>query len=144
MHQNSSIQNFFYYLLSEGGSGNNEGILYSVDGIGLAAARLIAFETNTNFVTSTTDYKGVRQAWIDAANSLYPTDPSIAASVKAAWDAVGVTADPVVSLVTSAESFEDDTNLPIGWDTIVMTGGTMSGEVVIGNPWSVTTDTGAL
>lgn len=135
MHQNSSIQNFFYYLLTEGGSGNNEGILYSVDGIGIENARRIAFETNTHFVTSTTDYKGVRQAWIDAANSLHPTDPSFANSVKAAWNAVGVVADPILTLATTDESFENSTSLPVGWNTSV------SGS---GAPWGVTTTTGAL
>ncbi|MDD5197505.1 MAG: M4 family metallopeptidase [Candidatus Gracilibacteria bacterium] len=136
VHYNSSIQNFFYYLLAEGGSGNNEGILYSVDGIGITEASRIAFETNTHFVTSTTDYKGVRQAWIDAANSLHPTDSSFAASVKVAWDAVGVVSDPIVSLATSTESFEDDTNLPVGYTSSLLVG--------TGNIWSVTTTTGAM
>ena len=132
VHQNSSIQNFFYYLLSEGGSGNNDGILYSLDGIGIQNARRVAFETNTHFVTSTTDYKGVRQAWIDAANSI---NPSYVASVKAAWDAVGVVSDPTIALATSDESFENNTSLPAGYTTSLLAGS--------GNLWSVTTATGA-
>lgn len=136
VHYNNSVQNLFYYLLAEGGSGNNDGILYSVDGIGIEAARAIAFETNTHFVTSTTDYKGVRQAWIDAANSLHPTDISFANSVKAAWDAVGVISDPIIPLATSTESFEDSTNLPTGYSSSLVTG--------TGDAWSVTTTTGAL
>lgn len=130
VHYNSSVQNFFYYLLSEGGSGNNDGILYSVDGIGIENARRIAYETNTHFVTSTTDYKGVRQAWIDAANSI---NPGFVPSVKAAWDAVGVVSDPIFA--TSDESFENSTGFPTGWNTDI------SGS---GAPWEVTTATGAL
>ena len=133
VHQNNSVQNFFYYLLSEGGSGNNEGILYSVTGIGIQNARRIAFETNTHFVTSTTDYKGVRQAWIDAANSI---DPNYVPAVKAAWDAVGVVSNPLISLATADESFETSTLLPVGYTTSLLYG--------TGTPWSVTTTTGAL
>lgn len=133
VHQNNSVQNFFYYLLSEGGSGNNEGILYSVTGIGIQNARRVAFETNTHFITSTTDYKGVRQAWIDAANSI---NPSYVPVVKAAWDAVGVVNNPIISLATADESFETNTLLPIGYTTSLLYG--------TGTPWSVTTMTGAL
>lgn len=133
VHQNNSVQNFFYYLLSEGGSGNNEGILYSLAGIGIGNARRVAFETNTHFVTSTSDYKAVRQAWIDAANSI---NPSYVPVVKAAWDAVGVIGDPIVTLATASESFENSTNLPVGYTTSLIAGS--------GNPWTVTTTTGAL
>lgn len=135
VHYNSSVQNFFYYLLSDGGSGNNDGILYSVNGIGIAEAWRIAFEANTHFVTSMTDYKMARQAWIDAANSLHPTDPSFANSVKAAWDSVGVSGNPLVNISTPDESFETSTSLPNGYATSVLFGS--------GSPWTVTTATGA-
>ncbi len=56
--------------------------------------------------------------------------------MKVAWDAVGVVSDPIVSLATSTESFEDDTNLPVGYTSSLLVG--------TGNIWSVTTTTGAM
>ncbi len=86
-------------------------------------------------MTSTTDYASVRQAWIDAANSLHPTDVSFANAVKAAWDAVGVAGNPLVSLATADESFESNLSLPSGYTTSLLAG--------TGVLWSVTTATGA-
>ncbi len=130
IHQNSGVQNYFYYLLSEGGTGNNDGLLYSVDGIGLTNARRIAYEANTNFMPSTATYADSRQAWIDAANSI---NPAFVPSVIAAWDAVGVYGTSITPVLTSDESFETSTALPLNWSTS-STGATA---------WSVVTNTGS-
>ena len=70
VHSNSGVQNFFYYLLCEGGSGNNDGIPYNLTGISVNNARQIAYRALTVYCTSTTDYKAVRAAWISAAEDL--------------------------------------------------------------------------
>ncbi len=130
VHQNSGVQNFFYYLLAEGGKGVNDGLLYSVDGIGLQNAARIAYEANTNFVTSEATYQTARQAWIDAANAV---NPAYAASVANAWDAVGVNEEIAYpAFVTSDESFENDVSIPAGWTT--------SGSGI----WTLTSSTGAI
>lgn len=99
VHQNSGPQNFFYYLLSDGGSGTNDGLSYNVTGIGIANARLVAYRALTVYCTATTDYKGARDAWVSAANDLNPT---WVPSVKAAWNAVGVLgSSPVITSATS-------------------------------------------
>jgi Zn-dependent metalloprotease len=99
VHQNSGPQNFFYYLLSDGGSGTNDGLSYSVTGIGITNARLVAYRALTVYCTTTTDYKGARDAWVSAANDL---NPSWVPSVKAAWNAVGVAGtSPVITSATS-------------------------------------------
>jgi len=99
VHQNSGPQNFFYYLLSDGGSGTNDGLSYSVTGIGIANARLVAYRALTIYCTTTTDYKGARDAWVSAANDL---NAAWAPSVKAAWNAVGVAGtSPVITSATS-------------------------------------------
>ena len=87
VHRNSGVQNFFFYLLCEGGSGNNDGISYSVNGIGIANAERVAYRALTVYCTPNTDYQGVRAAWISAALDLNST---WAASVSTAWSAVGV------------------------------------------------------
>lgn len=89
VHQNSGVQNFFYYLLSEGGSGTNDGLVYDVSGIGITNAEQIAFRTLTLYCTEDTDYRDVRLAWQSAALDLNDEWASV---VAAAWEAVGVTA----------------------------------------------------
>ena len=99
VHQNSGVQNYFYYLLCDGGSGTNDGLSYSVTGIGITNARLVAYRALTVYCTTTTDYKGARDAWVSAANDL---NSAWVPSVKAAWNAVGVAGtSPVITSATS-------------------------------------------
>ena len=87
VHVNSGVQNFFFYLLSEGGSGNNDGIVYSVTGIGVTNAEGLASRALTVYCTPNTDYQAVRSAWMSAAMDL---NTNWVGSVGAAWSAVGV------------------------------------------------------
>jgi len=91
VHFNSGVQNFFFYLLCEGGSGNNDGITYNVSGINITNAEHVAYRALTVYSTSTTDYRDVRDAWISAAADL---NPAWVSSVESAWDAVGVKDTP--------------------------------------------------
>jgi len=106
VHQNSGVQNFFYYLLCEGGSGTNDGISYQVNGITIANARQIAYRALTVYCSQNTGYKEVRNAWISAAQDL---NASWVASVEAAWDAVGV----VVGRITSSLTVSGVVNHPM-------------------------------
>jgi len=109
VHYNNGVQNFLFYLLSEGGSGTNDGMPYSVTGIGVDNARLVAYRTNSNYLISSSTHAGARGAWVSAATDL---NPAWVSSVQAAWDAVGIIdlPNPV------SESFEG-ASLPAGWTT---------------------------
>jgi len=86
VHTNSGVQNFAFYLLSEGGQGVNEGHPYNIAGLGVKAAGEIALRANMFYLTPTARYIDSRNAWISAAGDLgYPK-----ATVAAVWDAVGV------------------------------------------------------
>jgi Zn-dependent metalloprotease len=87
VHKNSGVQNFFFYLLCEGGSGTNDGIAYSVTGIGIANAEQVAYRALTAYCTPGTDYKAARIAWLSAAEDL---NHAWVDSVSAAWNACGV------------------------------------------------------
>lgn len=92
MHQNDGVQNFFFYLLCEGGSGVNDGISYFVPGIGIPAGGKLAYLTLTQYMTPDTDYPMARDYWMAAAQE---TDAagittSAVSSVMMAWAAVGV------------------------------------------------------
>ncbi len=89
VHYNSGVQNCFFYLLCEGGAASNDGLAYSVTGLGIANAEQIAYRALTIYCNANTDYASARVAWISAAQDL---NSSWVSSVQAAWAAVGVSA----------------------------------------------------
>lgn len=104
VHINSTVQSHFFYLLCEGGSGTNDGIAYTVRGIGspvqgeVPVAAELAYETLTQYVGPYTDYAGAREAWLAAALDFDEngwTDNAIL-SVIQAWGAVGVGSSDLV------------------------------------------------
>ncbi|WP_271855115.1 M4 family metallopeptidase [Patiriisocius marinus] len=90
VHTNSGVQNHFFYLLTEGGAGNNEGNTYDINGIGMDNASKLAYKVLTDLVSSNTDYYDVRNLWLSAASSLFPSNSSIYNSVRDAWCACGI------------------------------------------------------
>lgn len=91
VHTNSGVQNRWFYLLSEGGSGTNDfGYAYSVTGITRFKARLIAYRALTLYLNASSQYIDARRATLQAAFDLYGgCSPEIIA-VGDAWHAVGV------------------------------------------------------
>ena len=91
VHTNSGVQNHWFYLLSQGGSGTNDnGDAYSVGSIGRFAARDIAYRGLSVYLTSSDQYIDAREASIRAANDLYGSCSNQAIQTGAAWYAVGV------------------------------------------------------
>lgn len=87
VHQNSGVQNFFFYLLSQGGSGSNDGISYNVTGIGVGNAERVAYRALTAYCGVNTDHTAARGCWVSAAQDL---NAAWVSSVEAAWAAVGI------------------------------------------------------
>lgn len=110
VHYNSSVQNFFFYLLTEGGSGNNDGINYQLTGLGLANTEKIAYRALTVYATPYDGYNEIASAWISAAKDL---NPSWVGAVRAAWAAVGIA--PPSQPSTKLYSYALDTSP--GWST---------------------------
>lgn len=98
VHINSGVQNYWFYLLSEGGSGVNEnGYAYIVDGIGLEKAEQIAYRNLTQYITASTtsNFMDSRMGSLMAAEDLYGSGSPEVIAVGKAWAAVGVgTFDP--------------------------------------------------
>jgi len=90
IHINSGVQNFFFYLLCEGGTGNNDGIDYDLSGLGIENAQHIAYRAMTVYCAPNSNYEEVRDSWIWAAEDL---NPAWVPAVNAAWNAVGVYGD---------------------------------------------------
>jgi Zn-dependent metalloprotease len=91
VHINSGVQNFWFYLLSVGGTGvNDNGDPYSVTGIGIDDAAEIAYRNLTVYLTPTSKYGNARAGSINAAADLFGLGSLQYLSVIDAWDAVGV------------------------------------------------------
>lgn len=91
VHTNSGVQNHWFYLLSEGGSGTNDkGESYNVTGINRFEARLIAYRALTEYLTSSSQYIDARKASLEAAWDIYGQCSQEIISVGDAWHAVGV------------------------------------------------------
>ena len=72
VHTNSGVQNYWFYLLSAGGSGVNDfGEDFSVSGIGITSARYIAYRNLTVYLTSSSQYIDARQGALRSARDLY-------------------------------------------------------------------------
>nr|WP_321406636.1 M4 family metallopeptidase [uncultured Carboxylicivirga sp.] len=91
VHYNSSVQNYWFYLLCEGGDGTNDlGQQYIVHSIGMEAAEAIAYRTLTVYLTPYSGYYSARYYSILAATDLYGACSNEVIEVTNAWHAVGV------------------------------------------------------
>jgi hypothetical protein len=100
VHTNSGVQNHWFYLLTEGGSGeNDDGVAYQVAGIGLDDAAAVAYRNLTHYLLPDSRYIDAATYSIHAAEDLFGEDSQQSLSVRAAWEAVGIYMDP--HLITS-------------------------------------------
>ncbi|MCB0588565.1 MAG: M4 family metallopeptidase [Phaeodactylibacter sp.] len=91
VHTNSGVQNYWFYLLSLGGSGTNEfGNGYDVVGIGIDKARAVAYRNLNYYLTSTSRYIDAREGSIRAATDLFGPCSNEVIQVAKAWYAVNV------------------------------------------------------
>jgi Zn-dependent metalloprotease len=91
VHSNSGVQNYWFYLLVNGGSGTNDlNDNYSVTGIGLTKAAEISYRNLTSFLTANSNYNDARFYSIQSAIDLYGECSPEVIAVTNAWHAVGV------------------------------------------------------
>lgn len=94
VHTNSGVQNYWFYLLSEGGNGTNDiGDDFDVDSIGIQSAAAIAYRTLNTYLTSTSTYSDSRQGSIQSAIDIYGECSNEVEQVINAWHAVGLGPD---------------------------------------------------
>lgn len=91
VHFNSSVQNHWFYILSNGQSGVNDfNNSYNVSAIGATKASKIAFRNLTVYLTSTSGFYDARAGAIQSARDLYGIGSPEEIAVTNAWYAVGV------------------------------------------------------
>lgn len=93
LHINSGVQNHWFYLLSNGGSGvNANGDSYNVSGIGIDKAVEIAYRNLTVYLTPDSDYEDAKTYAIQSAIDMYGECPGAQEVISTidAWYAVGL------------------------------------------------------
>ena len=98
VHINSGVQNFWFYLLTEGGSGVNDlGNSYLVNGIGIDHAGQIAYRNLTTYLGPSSNYLDAYNGSLQSAQDLYGVTSAEYNEVRKAWYAVGIGNDPNAS-----------------------------------------------
>ena len=91
VHSNSGVFNHWFYLLVEGGTGQNEaGVSYNVGRIGMRSALDVVFHTQTGYLTPSSNYFDCMYYTLEVAEELYGQESSEYDSVLEAWKAVGL------------------------------------------------------
>lgn len=91
VHTNSGVQNYWYYLMCQGGTGTNDiGNPFNVTGIGMADAADIAFRNLTIYLDQFSNYDDARFYAIQSAQDLFGGCSPEVETTTNAWYAVGV------------------------------------------------------
>lgn len=109
VHTNSGVQNHWFYLLCEGGSGtNDDNFYYNVTPIDMADAEQIAYHNLTNYLVPTSNYIDAANYSIQSAFDLYGDGSAEMISVQEAWEAVGIYMSPKI-IVPESLAIESST-----------------------------------
>ncbi|MEO7311534.1 MAG: M4 family metallopeptidase [Chitinophagaceae bacterium] len=107
VHTNCGVLNYWFYLLSMGGSGTNDnGTAFNVTGLGIDKAAAIAYRTNTYYLVSTSKYADARTYAIKAAQDLYGANSNEAIQTVNAWNAVGVAGSDIPPIAACPDNYE--------------------------------------
>lgn len=91
VHKNSGVGNFWFYLLSVGGSGTNDkNVSYNVTGISIQKAEKIAYRTLATYLSPNSAYIDAYTSSKQAAIDLYGAGSNELQQVENAWCAVGL------------------------------------------------------
>lgn len=110
IHTNSGVQNYWFYLLANGGSGVNDlGIEYNIVGIGMESAAKIVFRSIIEYLEEGFGYEDVAVSSIKAAKDIFGSYSEEEKQTRAAWIAVGVLEEnPIKLKLTDIEISEID------------------------------------
>ncbi len=91
VHNNSGVLNFWFYLLTEGGTGTNDiGNAYNVSPLGIDTAAAILYRAWSLYMFPNATYADARYYTIQAAADLYGACTNAVIQTTNAWHAVGV------------------------------------------------------
>lgn len=109
VHFNSGVQNYWFYLLANGGSGTNDNSdAFSVTGIGIDDATAIAYRNLSTYLTNSSNYLAAVTGSIQSAQDLFGAGSTQVTAVQNAWFAVGL-ANSASSACSGTTSLTDAT-----------------------------------
>lgn len=90
-HTNAGVQNFWFYLLCNGGIGTNDiANTYTVNAIGMNKMEKIVYRSLTTYLTRFSNFADARVSSIQATEDLYGVCSNEVIEVTNAWYAVGI------------------------------------------------------
>lgn len=139
VHSNCGVQNYWFYLLCQGGSGTNDnGETYNITGIGMDKAIQIVYRNLIYYITSESEYPQSRAGSIHAAqdlldNNLFGFTATDVQTVKDAWDAVGVYSSSIITGVDEVLNLNTATKCIIDGHLFILRDGhkfTITGAII--------------
>ncbi|MFL5355946.1 M4 family metallopeptidase [Archangium sp.] len=128
VHTNSGIANLAYYLAVSGGThprGKTTTVVPALDAnptLSIEKGAAIFYRANTVYLTPGSTFSEARGATAQAATDLYGA--TAAASVNAAWAAVGVAAPPTWTVLSSTSNLSAGRNASLNYTTVTPAGAT--------------------
>ena len=131
VHQNSGVQNKWFYVLTTGETGvNDKGFSYNVAGIGIDKAAKIAYRNLTVYLNASSNFAAARAGSIQSAIDLYGAGSPEAIATAEAWNAVGVYAPAAdtqaPTAATLSSTSKTQTSIALSWtastDNVAVTG----------------------
>lgn len=118
VHTNSGVLNFWFYLLTVGGSGTNNAPIaerdtYSVTGIGLLKAAQIAYYTERDYLTPNSTYFEARDLSLIVSKNLFGCGSAEHLATMNSWNAVNIGAK-YSDLDLNLSSITGDSNVACG------------------------------
>ena len=109
VHINSGILNYWFYLLTVGGSGTNDNQeSYEVEGVGFSIAQRILYQTLQCHMEPNSTFAQMRASTLQTTALLYNETPHIYKQVTNAWHAVGIGRPYMSSYITGEFVVCDD------------------------------------
>lgn len=118
VHTNSGVLNYWFYLLTVGGSGTNNAPIaerdtYSITGIGLLKAAQIAYFTERDYLTPNSTYFDARDLSSTVAKNLFGCDSAEHIATVNSWFAVNL-GSKYTDLDLNLSSITGDSNVACG------------------------------
>ena len=112
VHSNSGVQNHWFYLLTEGGEGENDnGEAYVVEGIGWEKALAVAYRTLSVYLSQNSSFADAAYYGNQSAADLFGLCSAEYNSTVNAWHAVGL-GEPIGDLVVDFQALRMRCQVP--------------------------------
>jgi len=145
VHYNSGVLNYWFYLLSAGGSGTNDfGTAFAVPAIGIDDAAKIAYRLESVYLTSNSQYADAKTYGLLAAADIFGSSSQQYASTQAAFVAIGLitpaieTCDGNISLSLTTDKYGSETSWTLKkGTTTIQTGSGYGNNTTYNFNWSL-------